>query len=239
MKDLNNPLERGDIVFVEVDDIIFLLSVVFLKYLQDHKDEYDKYFDYSKFENMNGDNLTRLCIQRTDRNILKWIAKDKELNFDFLYARLMPELSKYLGECPVGILGESIIKFLHDKVFKEIILYYPVNDPRIVAMVCELFDNSDKITFAYGDPIQIIKNHRNIDAFFISDGELANKIFDENLMEYKEMCLADCGYNLINRDGKPDSVVDFEFRRKNLQPFKFGMMVPIQFADKHFTDIRF
>jgi hypothetical protein len=75
----NHSLADKDNIFIEYEDVIRCPSLSILNFIISFKDYYKDFFNMEYLESLDDKNKIRLCVQRTERNLFKYL--DSKGNF--------------------------------------------------------------------------------------------------------------------------------------------------------------
>lgn len=232
---MQNPFEgRNEILLITYEDVIRSKTPFILKELIKYKNIYKDYIDFSKFENLNDDNLLRFSIQRTKKNILEFLALK-----EFDYEKQLKDLSNLYfdlyEESNILSMCENINMLLTQRFIDKIYIFTEEYDIRVHIDIEVLF-NSDKVIYVTGNFKDTIKIINGVTNFFINDIDYLLDIMDSGLYEYTNISMASYGYNYVEVDDK------LELRLDALNIIgdsicKFATFMPIRFEKKHFNQI--
>ena len=116
MKPSNNK------IFINFRDVIKSPDLAILESLKDPelKKQFSSIIDYTRFEYMNQANLIRLLLQRTDKNILRYLGLVNNYDYDKLYKMLYDNIeSKYIEYPPFSMVAAIMgkLEFLEPDIF--------------------------------------------------------------------------------------------------------------------------
>ena len=97
-------------IFIHFRDVVKTPDLAILLALKDPalKEQFKDVIDYTRFEYMNQANLIRLIVQRTDKNILRYLGLKEGYDYDKLYSMLYSTIGdKYTAYKTLSIV-ESI-----------------------------------------------------------------------------------------------------------------------------------
>ena len=161
-----------------------------------------------------------LCIQSTDRNILKFVAK-KEFDYDAAYKNLYrADRDKELFEKSHALIMYKTLEIIQNQSFtKKIYIYSPEYDQRIYDDIKENMPNLKNVEYLCGGFVTAVKECRDLTTFIVPDIEFVKLLIDENLIKYTTVLLANYGYNykagknnvaVLDIDGDIDDIMEKE-----------------------------
>lgn len=232
MKPTNNK------IFINFRDIIKSPDLAILDCIKDGelKKQFYDIIDYTKFEYMDQANLIRVLIQRTDKNILRYLGTSKTYDYDKLYKMLYDNIeSKYINYPPLSMV-ESISIILTSVAISNVYIYTDNYEPEVQTQLGILFNaNYTKIKYIYGDLKTCIMD-KDIDLFIINDVDMILKLASVEELKYKEILLANYAYNYELKGGelvlKHDLVGTF---MDNV--FKLNVFDPYNLTEDNMTQI--
>lgn len=232
-------LAEKDCIFIEYEDLIRCTSFTVLKFLIAYKDFYKDDFDMDYLSKLDDKKLLRLCIQRSDKNILKYLNKNTVQGFPCTetLASIYDNDAALFIKSPVLDLVPSMIHYLGEKYSGELFIYYPVNDVRVKLDIENLFHKSEQVHFIYGNIFDWNDVIDKCNLFIVSSLELLTGMLESGYGEGREYLLAQYGYNMDidYKSGMVDCKFDYNIyaKEKDLK-FKFGMINPIAMDESYF-----
>lgn len=242
--DRNYFSTRDQIIFITYEDIIKINYVVLLQtIIKDYKEELGSILKLSEIEDYDIHNLNRLCIERTYKNPLKYLCVNKE-DFDLcdeLLDTFEKEFTDMYAMAEFTNFGAKLFNILVQPFVKKVYIH---TDKRLyqIPYDCKLYfsDFEDKVEYVYGDMIGLIKSLTDKPTTYIlNDIEKAQSLYEEGLLEYTEVLIAELGYNFKLTENSDDVVLKHELD-KHIKDgnFKLGFLSVINFEEKHFSCLK-
>lgn len=230
MKPTNN------IIFVNFKEVIKTADIAILEALKDErlKKQFQDIIDYTKFEYMDRDNLLRLSIQKSDKNILKYLGLKDNYNYDKLYKLLYDTIeSKYIQYPPLAMV-ETLASILSSPAISYVYVYSEDYEDEIQTELGLLFNaNVNKLRYIYGD-LKTCLRGKDISLFIINDVDMIFKLSGIDELKYREVLLATYGYNYTLSD--EDLVIKHDLTDIFIKSaFKLKMFEPFILTEKHIS----
>lgn len=225
-------------IFVNFRDVIKSPDIAILESLKDPelKKQFSEIVDYTRFEYMDQANLIRVLIQRTDKNILRYLGLKKNYEYDKLYKMLYDNIdSKYIEYPPFSIV-ETLSLVLTSVAISSIYIYTENYEPEVQTQLGLIFNaNSNKVKYIYGDLKTCIVN-KDIDLFIINDVDMILKLAEIQELRYKEILLANYGYNFELKGD--ELVLKYDLTDTFISSiFKLNMFDPYNLTEVNMTQI--
>lgn len=190
-------IETKGNIFITYKDIIKTPDIALLKAIKDPdlKERFKDIIDYTQFEFMNDANLMRVILQRTDTNILRYLGKIKDYDYDKLYDLIYSMIdTKYL-EYRALFLVKPIINILSNQFINKIYFYTERYEEDVRIDIGKTFTNNvDKIEYVYGNIHDVLKV-RDVDLYILNDIMIIYKLIASHKIFNKEILLPIYGYN--------------------------------------------
>ena len=229
---MNEFTKKQEIIFISYDEIIknvypLLLSLILKRY----KNEYKDFLKIDLIENMNIDDLYILCIQRHDKNILRYLSK-KEFNYEESLKNIYNKFNDLFINSDLLSIGASIHMLLTQKFTKKIYIYTKEYDKRIHLDLELNYRDMNKINYVTGNFLDAVNKLDGITTYILNDIMDVSYILDERI-NYTNILLANYGYNYtINENGTLVLRLNLE-EAMDKYVFKFSTFFPISITDKH------
>lgn len=232
MKPSNNK------IFINFRDVIKSPDLAILESIKDPelKKQFSDIVDYTRFEYMNQANLIRLIVQRTEKNILKYLGLKSNYNYDKLYKMLYDNIeSKYIEYPPFSIV-ETVSIILTSLAISNVYIYTDNFEAEVQTQLGILFNaNATKVKYIYGDLKTCIVD-KDIDLFIINDVDMILKLAEIQELKFKEILLANYGYNYDLKNG--DLVLKHDLTDTFINSvFKLSMFDPYNLTEDNMTQI--
>lgn len=233
-----HDLAQKDCIFIEYEDLIRCTSFAVLKFLLAYKDFYKDDFDMEYLSKLDDKKLMRLCVQRSEKNILKYLNNNaKGFPCKETLASIYDNDAALFAKSQVLDLVPSMIHYLGEKYSGELFIYYPVNDSRVKIDIQNLFLKSEQVHFIYGNIFDWKEVIDNCNLFIVSSLELLTGMLESGYGEGREYLLAYYGYNMDidYKTGEVNCKFDYNLyaKEKGLK-FKFGMIQPLSMDQTYF-----
>lgn len=235
---MHNPFySRPERIFVQYKDVVkspypLLLNQIVSRF----RSTYDEYLYLDGVQDLDMNNLTRLCIQRTDKNIFEYLAK-KEFDYDTALKDIESKFANLYRESEPLSIGRSLGTLKHQKFTEKIFVYTEEYDARIHKDIQDMYHDLDKVTYITGDFVEIIKD-LNITCYILSDVNYIRPIFHEKQQDYTNILLGTYGYNYLDSDSEELKFkVDIESLFEGNNIFKFATFAPEILTEAHFTQL--
>lgn len=228
-------------IFLSFKDVIKTPDIAVLKALlnPDMKQNFSNVVDYTRFEFMNDDNLLRLCIQRTHKNILKYLSIDGvEFDYDKMYNLIYKNLEDKFTPYPCLRMVEVMALAISTSNISTLYIYSDEYDEEIENEIGVIFNaNAGKVTYIHGDLYKSIQG-KDIGLFVLADLEDVNKLNDLGLITNKEVLVANYGYNYtLDDNGNLVFKFDIQNNIKNRSFFKLRAFNPFELSEKHMSQL--
>jgi hypothetical protein len=229
---------RPEVVFITYEDVIktpypFLLNKIDTRL----REFYEPFIDVDKFKGLDMNNLLRLCTQRNDRNVFRWLAK-KDFDIDGSLKELKDRYFELYKDSELLKIGESVKLMLTQKFTKKIYIYSEVYDIRIHLDIQESFQDMKRVNYITGDFEKVLDKVEGVTSFIVSDFDYVYDIIQKEKADYTNILLGNYGYNFIfNED---TNAMEFRLDHKKLigdRVCKFSTFIPAEFKSKHFTQL--
>src|ERR1044072_8473848 len=130
-----NPLQekgRKEVTFVVYEGIIKSVAPIIVQEINEkYHAIYKDLLDLDRLVGYKSQNYHLLAIQRTERNILRYLPKDQAFDWEELYDQLtLRDAAIYTRSVPLDI-AESLLITTSQRFNKQTYIYHPVYDPRI------------------------------------------------------------------------------------------------------------
>lgn len=232
MKPSNNK------IFINFRDVIKSPDLAILESLKDPelKKQFSSIIDYTRFEYMNQANLIRLLLQRTDKNILRYLGLVDNYDYDKLYKMLYDNIeSKYI-EYPPFSMVETISIILTSLAISNVYIYTDNFEEEVQTQIGILFNaNKNKVKYIYGDLKTCIVD-KAIDLYIINDIDMILKLAEINELKFKEILLATYGYNYELKDD--GLVLKHDLTNTFINSvFKLNMFDPYNLTEDNMTQL--
>lgn len=241
--DRNYFSTRNQILFITYEDIVKLNYALLLEtVVKDYKDELGGILKLDDIKDYDVDNLNRLCIERTDRNPLKYISKSEEFYSicDELMDMFEVEFTDMYAKAQLTDFGSKLYNIFMQPFVKKVYIH---TDKKIyqIPYDCSLIfsDFSNKIEYVYGDIPKFIKTlPEKPTTYIINDIEIVNKLIENDLVSYTEILIAELGYNFKLNEEKNDIVLKYDLESlMREKTFKMGMLPILHLTEKHFSKL--
>ena len=230
-----HKLSDKDCIFIEYEDLIRCPSYALLKFIIQYKDFYKDYFPMEELCQLSDEKLLRLCIQRRDKNIFKYLMTDENFPYEETIDSIYDTNGGLFFDSKVLDVVISMIGYLDEKFSGDIYIYYPIDDVRVHSDVNNLFGNNPKVHFIYGDIFANKEIMENCNLFIVSSVEIINGMLDSGEGEGREYLLASYGYNLKIDGERVDTIFDYSKYAKDKQLlFKFATIQPMTMGQEYF-----
>lgn len=240
MADVNYFSTRDQIIFLSYQDIV-KQNYAYMLYALIHYyyDDLNNILDLDGIKNYNIPNLQRLCIERTYKNPLKYIARDPKY-FDLcdeLLDTFEKEMYHIYTDSEFTDFGSKLLNILVQKNVKKIYIHTEKMIYQIKYDTELIFkDFLNKIEFIYGDFEQCIAlMETRPTCYIVNDVEYIKNLIDNDWIQYTDIILAELAYNFeLDENDKlvPKYNIDKLIKEKI---FKFAMLSPINLEKEHFT----
>ena len=223
-------------IFIHFRDVVKTPDLAILLALKDPalKEQFKDVIDYTRFEYMNQANLIRLIVQRTDKNILRYLGLKEGYDYDKLYSMLYSTIGdKYTAYKTLSIV-ESMSLALTSPAISNIYIYSENFEDEIQTDIGIVFSaNMNKVKYMYGD-IKSCLNDKGISLYITNDIDFIFKLAEIDELRYKEVLLANYGYNYTMNNG--ELVLRRDLTDIFIQSvFKLNMFSPVILTEENMT----
>lgn len=232
--------EQPEVIFITYEDVIkspypFILN----KIDTELKSYYEPYLDLDKFSGLDMDNLLRLCVQRTDPNILRFFQK---IDFDAngALAEIKNRYFEMYEKSELLKIGYSLDMVMPQKFCEKIYIYTPVYDIRVHLDIQRNFNDMKLVNYVSGDFDKVLdKLGDEITTYIVNDLDYVVHILEKDKANYTNIMLASYGYNYIydEEEDKLDFRLDIQGLLENAI-CKFATFIPVDFTERHFSQLR-
>lgn len=231
---------RDQIIFITYQDIIKQNYALLIETLiKDYYDDLNPILKLEEIRDYDMNNLQRLCVERTHKNPLCYLARDEShYNVcDELLNTFESEFIEMYTNANFTEFGAKLYNVLIQPFVKKIYIHTEKTIYQI-PYDCELYfkDFSDKIEYVYGDFKTTIDSlEEKPTTYILNDVDYAKVLLDNELIEYTELLIGELGYNF-------ELTKDYDITLKhNLmglmqeKTFKVGMLPIINLKPEHFS----
>lgn len=218
-------LIRKDVIMISYEDMIKCPSFFVLKTIRDELyDAYEQFIHIDIIKKMSDKELMELCLFRTEKNPLTYLAK-RVFNYDKALKDIMNKYPNSYNASPKLRLCDYIEYMAAQKFVDSILIHVEEFDEKILVDVSEIFNQGEKIKLVCGS-IDDVLNDYNITGFFINNHEYIENIKKHEKLQYSEILVPIYGYNMkMNDEGVPVLRTDInEYAKEN--DFKIGLFNP-------------
>lgn len=242
--DTNHFSLRNQILFISYQDIIKqTYPIMLMNVIKDYYDELNYMLKLDEIKDYDLPNLQRLCIERTDKNPLIYLLRDKT---NETHIEMCDKLLEVFEDSFIDMytltnftdFGSKLFTIEMQPFIKEIFIYSERPIYQIVYDSQVYFKNSDKIKYVAGDFIDVINQlHDKPTSYILNDVMYIQKLIDNDLISYTEIMVSESGYNFELTD-KFDIVLKggFETLMKE-KIFKLGFVKSIELTNEHFSKL--
>lgn len=232
---LNEFTKSPEIIFISYEEVIKSPYPFIIKQIQEkYKDYYKDYINFDLIDNLDLDNINRLCVQRQEKNILKYLSK-KEFDFITALNDIYKKFDDMFIKSDFLSIGKNIHFLLSQKFTQRIYMYTPIYDKRIHLDIQMNFKDMDKIKYVTGDFFEVVKSLDGITSYILNDIMDVSTLLSTNKISYTNILLANYGYNYtLNENGKLILRLNIDEIMKE-KIFKFVTFTPIDFSESHFS----
>lgn len=234
----NEFTTRPEIIFVSYNEIIknpypFILSQIVKRYTDFYKD----FLDINKFKSLDNDNLLRLVIQRSEKNIFEYLAI-KKFDYESSLQDIYNKFDDLFIYSPQLQIADSLTMLLSQKFTKKIYIHSDVYDKRIHLDIQTLFQDMHRVNYVTGDFTKVINKLEGVTTWILDDAYKIIPLVHNKKVEFTNILVANYGYNFALNDDKQLSfrINTEEWEKK--YTFKFATFMPIKFSDNHFNMIK-
>lgn len=243
MDDVNFFSTRDQYIFMCYTDIIkFTYPVMLYELIKDYYDDLNPYLRLDEIKDYDIYNLERLCIERLDKNPLKYIKRPEcsdEL-CDVLLEAFEDELIEMYTQSKLSLFGANLFILLNQPFIKEVYIYSEKPREQIPYDTMVYFTEfKDKIKFVTGEFTTAVKSlpHRPT-SYIINDTDYIQKLIDNDLISYTEILIPEMGYSFEITE---DENLQIKGGYENLMEekiFKMCLVPIINLENKHFTQLK-
>jgi hypothetical protein len=236
---MHNEFEgRSETVLVTYDDVIktpypFLLNKIDTKL----RSFYEAFLDVDKFKGLDMNNLLRLCVQRTDRHLFRYLAKT-DFDFDGALKELQDRYFEIYEQSPLLAMGDGIQMMLTQKFTNKIYIYTEVYDIRVHLDIQKTFNDMERVNYITGDFPSVLNKLDGITSYIVNDLDYVIDIINSGKTEFTNIMLAQYGYNYALDDDT--QTLEFRMNLSDLigdRVCKLGTFMPVNFTEKHFSQL--
>lgn len=227
---------KTEVFFVSYEEVIkspypVILQTILTKY----KDFYSNYLKLDDLVHYNFANLTRFCIQRTDVNLLEYIAKT-EFDYEGTLLELKSRFSNLYKISELLKFGQSLPILIAQRFTEKVYIYSPKYDPRIHLDIQTSLGTMDKIAYVAGNLAEAVSNLKHkVTAFVFNDIAQIVEVAPTGKLKNSTVLLASYGYN-YTLDSKGDLILKIDIEKMCREyGFEFVQFAPIDFTDEHFA----
>lgn len=227
-------------IFLVFDDIIKTPSLAVLKALLNPKmkQNFSEIIDYTRFEFMNDDNLLRLCIQRSDKNILRYLGLVEGFDYDKMYSLIHDNIEDRFTPCPSLKMVNAIAIAMSTPQIGNVYIYSEKFDEQIETHIGAIFNsNRNKLRYVYGDIAKAVSG-KDITLFILPDLDYVNTLEELGCLKGKEVLVPNYGYN-FTLDDEGHLVFKYDILKSiesdNL--YKLRTYAPFDLTQKHMSQM--
>lgn len=226
-------------IFVDYEGVIkssvpTLLSQLELVFKESLKD----FINFDMITGMNRANLTRISVQRTEKNILKYLAK-KEFDYDKTLKEISDSFVDLYMNSDNLVMAETLSGIiLKQKFLNNLYIHTEEYDKRIHYDIQNNFKiNCSKVHYITGKKEEVYDDLQGITSFILNDIEDILLLIKLKKTEYTNILVANYGYNykLDEKTGEvvPKVELTEDMLKKNI--FKFATFMPVKLTLDHFN----
>lgn len=179
---------------ISYDEIIRNHNIFLLDKLKTElKNQIGKFIRLEELDNKSINQLQLLTTTRTEKNILKWLAK-KEFDYDKNYDILYNHYKDMYSKSPLLKMGESIQTIGEEAFVENVFIYSKDYDKRKHFDIKILF-KSNKVTYVTGNYLDVVEKIGKVDVFADNDLERIMPFFHHDKYKFSLFLLARYGYN--------------------------------------------
>ena len=187
-------------VFCVYDEVLRNSNFFLIKKILDTeklREQFDEYLDLSIFDSQSDDRIKVLILNRTEKNILKWLAK-KEFDYDFNLKLLRNKFKTLYEESEPLDMFRALLKMTEEPFLKHIYIYHPEQDRRVMYDIVKSFGEKNKtkvtlVTGPYLDSIEAIG--ADINLYIDNDAERIAPLLHMEERRLNAFMVAQYGYN--------------------------------------------
>ena len=243
MSDANFFSTRDQYLFICYNDIIkFTYPVMLYEIIHDYYDDLNSYLRLDEIKDYDIYNLERLCIERLDKNPLKYIKRPDcpDETCDILLDAFEDELIEMYTQSKLTIFGANLYILLHQPFIKEVYIYSEKPREQIPYDFNVYFkEYSDKVKFVAGDFIKVVKSLPHTPtSYLINDTDYIQKLIDNDLISYTEILIAETAYNFeLSEDGDLEIKGGYEHLMED-KIFKMCLVPITNLESKHYSHLK-
>lgn len=226
-------------IFVDYEGVIkssvpTLLSQLELVFKESLKD----FINFDMITGMKRANLTRISVQRTEKNILKYLAK-KEFDYDKTLKEISDSFVDLYMNSDNLVMAETLSGIiLKQKFLNNLYIHTEEYDKRIHYDIQNNFKiNCSKVHYITGKKEEVYDDLQGITSFILNDIEDILLLIKLKKTEYTNILVANYGYNykLDEKTGEvvPKVELTEDMLKKNI--FKFATFMPVKLTLDHFN----
>lgn len=233
----NHSLADKDNIFIEYEDVIRCPSLSVLNFIISFKDYYKEFFNVDYLESLDDKNKIRLCVQRTDRNLFKYLDSKGNFPSEETLATIYDNDATVFFKAQVLDIVPSMIHYLSEPNSGDLYIYYPVNDIRVKKDIEALFARNPKVHFVYGNIFECQEVLEKCNLFIVSSVNIINGMLESEYGDGREYLLTNFGYNLKidYENNKVETIFDYDGYLDKEKIFKFGTLNPISMDQSYFN----
>ncbi len=240
---MHNPFEgRAEIFFIMYEDIVKTIDPFILKAIKNNQilsESFKNIIRLDDFKDLDDNNLLRLCIQRTNQNILEYLAKGK-FDYDETYKTLKysPSFFDIYKESELLEMGKNIQLMLNQKFTEKIYIYTEEYDIRVHLDIQETYNNMEKINYVWGDFTKALQDLEGITTIIINNVDYMFDIIQSGKSDYTTVMIPMYGYNYVEIED--NDLLELRLDLESLvedticKPFLFS---PVKLKEEHFSQI--
>ena len=161
------------------------------------REQFEEYLNLSIFDEQSEDRVKVLILNRTEKNIFKWLAK-KKFDFDYNYNLLKDKFKTLYEESPALDMYRALGRMVSEPFLKCMYIYHPTQDKRIMYDIVTTFgkDNKDKVKFVTGPYLDVIEAiGPDINLYVDNDANRIAPLLHMEERRYNTFMVAQYGYN--------------------------------------------
>lgn len=230
----NNPFTmREEIMLIEYRDIIKCPDAGILNLIRhDYMDELKSLIDVNKLRLMDYKNMQRYAIERPCRNVLDYI-KIRDFNTDEIYKALYNAYDTIYMDLPLMTIGDAIYFLSKQKFTKKIYIFSEEYDKKIEFDIKENYCELDNVYYIAGAFMDIINSIEPVTSLMLSNIDYVQTLIDNDKIEYREIMIAQYGYNYEIKD----SIMSIRGEYEKLmyeKKFKIASFTPLKMDESYF-----
>jgi len=229
--------KKPEIIFITYDEVIkspypFILKQISTRY----KQFYEPYLDLSRIEKMDENNLDRLCVQRTDKNLFRYLSKIP-FDFDKSMSDILNKFDDMYFNCPLMKMGTALTFLLSQKFTQKVYIYTEKYDKRVHLDIQTTYRDMDRVNYITGNFDEVICSLNGVTSYILNDINYLVPLIHHKKTEYTNILVGNFGYNYaLNDQNQMVLRINIDEWVKEFI-FKFATFMPIEFTDEHFTTL--